>query len=129
MKAIVKTKYGYNPSDHTYKVDPKSDTVPDQNLSIREILQRFSRGLPPPGSIHPGDFDDPALDDMNILDRMPDEFMEIHPSIRQDQDLTDLDNLRDEYFERREDHYQTLKARKQRSSDVEQPTTSKDKEG
>lgn len=57
-----------HPSDFEV-IDPKSMTIPDQSLSVRDIIQRFTRGqmeIPPVDSgsddtfdtVVPSDFDD-----------------------------------------------------------------------
>lgn len=60
-----------------------SMTVPDQNLSIRDLLNRFTRGLPPPGIEREMEYDE---DGQNF----------VSPELQQDQDLTDIDYGRDE---------------------------------
>lgn len=101
MKTIVKTKNGYDPSSFDYSISSHSDTVPDGNLSVREILMRFSRGLPPPGIGRSGDYDEDSSD-------VPESFMEVHPSVMQDFDLTDIDDLKDEYKSRSDDHSRSV---------------------
>lgn len=58
-------------------------TVPDQNLSIKDLLRRFTRGLPPPG-----------IERDMVYDEDGQEF--VSPELGQDRDLTDIDNGRDE---------------------------------
>lgn len=49
----------YNPPSHDFEpVVHKSETIPDQSLSVRDILLRFTRGSMPIPSIDSGDDDD-----------------------------------------------------------------------
>lgn len=91
MKQIVRTKAGYDPADFDYPVSSYSETVPDQSLSVREILIRFTRGLPPPGIARPAVYDDEG-DNEN--------FFDVDPIMRQDMDISDVDTYKDEYEHR-----------------------------
>lgn len=93
MKTKVKTKYSYRDSDNDYSVSSYSETVPDHNLSVREILMRFSRGLPPPGIGRDGLYDEET-------EQGNETYFEVHPSIKQDQDLTDIETIKDEFKSR-----------------------------
>jgi len=49
------------------KMDPTVNTIPDQNLSIRQLLDRHSRGLPLGASQNQGEYFDteiPRFDDL-----------------------------------------------------------------
>lgn len=49
----------YNPPSHDFEpVVHKSETIPDQSLSVRDILLRFTRGSMPIPSIDSGEDDD-----------------------------------------------------------------------
>lgn len=58
-------------------------TVPDQNLSVKDLLRRFTRGLPPPG-----------IERDMVYDEDGQDF--VSPELGQDRDLTDIDYGRDE---------------------------------
>lgn len=63
-----------NPPQPDFEVvNPESDTIPDQSLSVRDILMRFTRGeisIPPPET---GDSDD-IDDDHDQFDDLVDAF-------------------------------------------------------
>lgn len=85
MKTI-RTSLNYDPSKHSNpeKFTMPSKTVPDQTMSINEILQRYARGLPIEGAKVPmyDESDDPVyLPDPRTLD------------------LTELQELRQEIVE------------------------------
>lgn len=46
------TKYTYDPFDHLQAFDPVGQTIPDQSMSLRTIIDRYSRGLPVNGSVN-----------------------------------------------------------------------------
>lgn len=69
----------FNPPIRRCEVnDQPSMTIPDQTMSIREILDRFARGLPLGGQrvpVYNGEDDDlPDLQHMDLADR--EEYME-----------------------------------------------------
>lgn len=76
-------------SKYTVKPYPGLDcgqdsiTVPDDTLSIRELLLRFTKGSPPEGTARDGVYD-------------PDEDWNIPPEFEQNRDLSDLDELQEE---------------------------------
>lgn len=55
--------YGLHPDNDVEYVDPVSETIPDQSLSVREILTRYKRGDISLPSVETGDDDDIDLDD------------------------------------------------------------------
>lgn len=71
---------GYVGRDFSHE---KPITVPDQNLSVKDLLRRFTRGLPPPG-----------IERDMIYDEDGQDF--VSPELGQDRDLTDIDYGRDE---------------------------------
>lgn len=50
--------YGLHPDNDVEYVDPVSETIPDQSLSVREILTRYKRGDLSLSSPDTGDDDD-----------------------------------------------------------------------
>lgn len=63
----------YDNTGHHSAVDPVSVTVPDQSMTIQEIVFRFRRGMPVSvanneGAYY-GDEDLPDLEDMDLADR------------------------------------------------------------
>lgn len=79
MKII--SAYNYDPTGHFSRaLDKEYLVVPEQSMSIREMVQRMVAGLSVPGSIH--DPEEGYFDDEDIsFDTPVDRFM----------DLTDLD--------------------------------------
>lgn len=65
-----------------YECSSESLTVPDQSLTVKEILRRYSNGMLPSGIYMDSGFED---DDESDLD---DDY--VSPEMRQDKDLTDL---------------------------------------
>lgn len=64
--------YIYDPEEnYRYEVisDTSSLTIPDQSLTVREILDRYTRGIPMDISMEDNDLgydgDDPSFDDVN----------------------------------------------------------------
>ncbi len=55
--------YGLHPDNDVEYVDPVSETIPDQSLSVREILTRYKRGDLSLSSLETGDDDDIDSDD------------------------------------------------------------------
>lgn len=55
--------YGLHPYNDVEYVDPVSETIPDQSLSVREILTRYKRGDLSLSSPETGDDDDIDLDE------------------------------------------------------------------
>ena len=62
--------------------DSDTETLPDQSMSVREILTRFAQGTLPPVVQYDGGFDTNDPDDMNT-----------DPTLDPDFDLTDADRL------------------------------------
>lgn len=79
MKII--SAYNYDPTEHYSRaLDKEYLVVPEQSMSIREMVQRMVAGLSVPGSIHSPE--EGYEDDIDLsLDTPVDRFM----------DLTDLD--------------------------------------
>lgn len=78
----------YDLSDYMHDYDPVSLAVPDQTMSLRELINCYQRGTVPLTAVRDGAFDnnDSAEDiDLNTYD------MWINPANRQAQDLTDID--------------------------------------
>lgn len=95
MAYRVRTRFTYRPSDFEYFVTQTSQTVPGDALSLRELLIRFTKGLPPPGTERDVDYDDTR--DLSMEQMMRDKVDDdVHPSIRQNADLTDFDDYKDE---------------------------------
>ena len=81
-----RTKYTFEPSKGQETGDD-TIVVPDESLSIRELLVRFQRGQPPIGTNR-----EP------VYDENPDSW-DIEPQFAQNRDLSDLDELKQEFNE------------------------------
>lgn len=65
MTQLVKTRFNRELHPCNYEVnDLPSETVPDQTMSIRTILDRYARGLPIAGQLHSEYQDDDDYNDM-----------------------------------------------------------------
>lgn len=69
---LFKTPYNFDSSDEVnYEVisNEPSMTVPDQSLTVKEILERYTQGIPMDISMQDNDLeydgDDPSFDDVN----------------------------------------------------------------
>ena len=77
----------YYIENYYHDYDPISMAVPDQSLSIREIIRRYQSGTIPLGSVHEGRFD--SDDDFDAID--PNNYdIVVSPENEQNFDLTDL---------------------------------------
>lgn len=72
-KNIIITKRNYVFENYPGKADfQPSQTIPDQTLSIQEIIRRYSRGLPITGNVREPIFDEneiPNLEWMELTDK------------------------------------------------------------
>lgn len=71
--APIQNHLNYEPSDHPGEInlDP-SETVPDQSMSVKELMDRYARGLPLNGKtpVYTGEDDDmPDLARMDLAER------------------------------------------------------------
>lgn len=80
----VNTKGSYSPDNFSYPVDPRTLTVPDESLTIRQLLLRYKKGMPPEDYTRVGEYDDDNLDSVD-------------PRMRINPDLTDFDDYKEEY--------------------------------
>lgn len=86
FKQKVITPRTYNPEKGVRAISDRTMTVPDQSLTVKQILDRFGCGMPPVGVLHDpvysedpdGDFDDNY----------------ISPDVKQNFDLTDIDEIK-----------------------------------
>lgn len=85
----VISKYDYDYTQDGVILDSHSLTVPDQSLTLRQIVDRFSNGMIPPGLIHDVQYDDP---DATIDD-------DISPLNNPNVDLIDMQEYEREYRE------------------------------
>lgn len=96
MKAISPFDFVYDEDLHAEVVSSDTFTVPDASLSVKQILERYTRGFGLDGvAVHPLVYDEDGSYD--------DEDFNVHPSVRQDPDLTDqylyaseLNNLKED---------------------------------
>ena len=73
----------YELTDRSFEFpDSDTETLPDQSMSVREILTRFAQGTLPPVVQYDGGFDTDDPEDM-----------EVDPTLAPDFDLTDGDRL------------------------------------
>lgn len=85
----VKDKYYYDYTERGVVPQGVSLTVPDQSLTLRQIVDRFSNGMIPPGLIYDVQYDDP---DATIDD-------DISPLNNPNVDLIDMQEYEREYRE------------------------------
>lgn len=85
----VKSKYDYDYTQDGVILDSHSLTVPDQSLTLRQIVDRFSNGMIPPGLVHNVQYDDP---DATIDD-------DVSPLNNPNVDLIDMQEYEREYRE------------------------------
>lgn len=84
MNYKVRTWMNYNFKDHSGEVNLlPSETIPDQSLTIKEIVGRYVRGLPITGSIPVYDDDDDVLNEV------------VYPDITK-MDLADLQQMKED---------------------------------
>lgn len=79
----------YDVSDYMHDYDPVSLAVPDQTMSLRELINCYQRGTVPLTAMRDGAYDSTDVaEDVNI-----DTYdIWINPANRQAQDLTDIDD-------------------------------------
>nr|DAO84429.1 MAG TPA: hypothetical protein [Microviridae sp.] len=79
----------YDVSDYMHDYDPVSLAVPDQTMSLRELINCYQRGTIPLTAMRDGAYDSTDVaEDVNI-----DTYdIWIDPANRQAQDLTDIDD-------------------------------------
>lgn len=107
------TPYKYDPADvGCYEVlsDEPSMTVPDQSLTVRDLLERYTRGIAPACAR------EPLYDDRENLD-----FEDVDPSERPDFDLVDVDLHRRNLEALSEKVSAEVKAAKKKKDEKEQP--------
>ncbi|UPW41907.1 hypothetical protein [Dipodfec virus RodF1_76] len=85
----VISKYDYDYTQDGVVPQGVSLTVPDQSLTLRQIVDRFSNGMIPPGLIHDVQYDDP---DVTIDD-------DVSPLNNPNVDLIDIQEYEREYRE------------------------------
>lgn len=93
------SRHSYDPTRHKYSVSGRSETVPDQNYSVRTLLDRFQRGVYPPGVDHSDSMVyDEELDESVIRDHQQEEFFSNSKIVDNEtpRDLTDIDTARSE---------------------------------
>lgn len=88
---VYKVLSRYGAPAPLYHCSDESFTVPDQSLTVKEIINRYSSGLLPSGILMSSDFEDDDESDFE------DGF--ISPEMRQNKDLTDLYDLENEKAE------------------------------
>jgi len=86
MKHITQNNFKYNPLKHGYTEKLPSLTVPDESYSVKEILQKFTRGIDPMLTLIP-DYDNEELND-----DLSEEQFTVSP-IRTITDLTDIGEI------------------------------------
>lgn len=79
----------YDVSDYMHEYDPISCAVPDQSMSLRDLISCYQRGTVPLTAMRDGAYDSTDVaEDVNI-----DTYdIWINPANRQAQDLTDIDD-------------------------------------
>lgn len=79
----IYSKYNKPANTHVWQSSKPTATVPDQSLSVQDLLERFTSGLLTPGSVWHED----VGDDFSDLDNP-------NPADRPDFDLVDKEELR-----------------------------------
>lgn len=76
----IVTAYNYDPSDNPGELTTKkSVTVPDQSLTVEEILDLYARGIGIDSIYHEGSgLDDPSFDDLDPTQRPDFDIIEAH---------------------------------------------------
>lgn len=79
----------FNPNDYMHDYDPVSCAVPDQTMSLRQLITCYQNGTVPLTAMRDGAYDSTDVaEDVNI-----DTYdIWINPANRQNQDLTDIDD-------------------------------------
>jgi len=86
----------YDVSDYMHDYDPVSLAVPDQTMSLRELINCYQRGTVPLTAMRDGAYDSTDVaEDVNVDDY----DMWINPANRQNQDLTDIESYGEELQE------------------------------
>lgn len=100
-----KSPYTFDPATAGVDVDDSSITVPDQAMTVKEILNRCHAGMAPPGVIKRTEYDydagDPSGDDLDFTS----------PDNRIFDDLTEYADVREEHRLLRE----SIEAKKERN--------------
>lgn len=69
-KFIISNEYRFDKTKHVEKVEGTSMTVPSETLTIRQIMERFSRGLPVSGSVQEPQYDSLATLDSDDIEKL-----------------------------------------------------------
>lgn len=86
----------YDVSDYMHDYDPVSCAVPDQTMSLRELINCYQRGTVPLTAMRDGAYDSTDVAEYVNVD---DYDMWINPANRQNQDLTDIESYGEELQE------------------------------
>ena len=126
MRCSVIENYDINDYMHDY--DPVSMAVPDQTMSLRDLIQCYQKGTVPLTAMRDGAYDstDASEDiDENSYD------MWINPANRQAQDLTDIDDygkelqeLHDSFKRKREAAFKSAQTVDERTPSDESSSSS-----
>lgn len=76
--------------EEKYIISEESCTIPDQSLTITQILNRCANGMPPPDIVQ-----NPSYDDPELLDHMLENDL-VSPEMKQNKDLSDYGTYTDE---------------------------------
>lgn len=91
MATRFRTAFNFVVSPDCYeKTSTFSLTVPDQAMSVKEILARFTNGLPLDDNVYSGQYDGDLSDDT------PESFDDLNLMNRLNKDLSDQDDFREE---------------------------------
>lgn len=86
----------FNLNDYMHDYDPVSCAVPDQTMSLRQLITCYQNGTVPLTAMRDGAYDSTDVaEDVNVDDY----DMWINPANRQNQDLTDIESYGEELQE------------------------------
>lgn len=96
----VLSKNDYDIEEFMHDYDPVSLAVPDQTMSLRDLIRCYQNGTVPLTAMREGAYD--STDVMEDIDVSSYDLDFVSPALRQDQDLTDMDEYGEELREIRD---------------------------
>lgn len=91
------SRHSYDPSKYPYRVSPKSDTVPDQNYTVKELATKYQRHNYPPAIVHDDMIYDEEVYDTDARNYQDDEQYENENF--EARDLVEIDRAREQLRE------------------------------
>lgn len=87
------SRHSYDPSKYPYRVSSKSDTVPDQNYTVKELANKYQRHNYPPSIVHDDMIYDEEVYDTDARNYQDDEQYENENF--EARDLVEIDRARE----------------------------------